>query len=373
MRVCLFTPVFLPTLGGVGIVVHQLASFLTQEGHQVTVMVHKRRGEDSGIVLPYRVVRCRRPFSKRFGFRQVIFYLMWEKVSRGLDILHCHAAYPQGYIGATFKRIFKTPLIITSHGDLIKGERIREDAKLAERAKKAMSVSDAVTAISHYMKEESMEAGAPEEKIHTIPNGVDLEEFESEEKFIFKTPYIFSMGILRKVKGFDILIRAFRQVKKVHPEISLMIGGGGKEKESLKKLADALRLGDSIHFLDVVLGKEKIKLLKGCEFYVCSALREEPFSNSTLEAFASGKTVVASDIGGIPDLVRDGINGLLVPPGDSDLLAKRMIELLDKPALVLKMSTHARETSKQFDLKMTMSQYLHLYEKLLNQQRIPNN
>jgi glycosyltransferase involved in cell wall biosynthesis len=365
MRICLFTPIFLPTLGGVGVVVHQLASFLTERGHQVTVLAHKRRGE-SRIKVPYRVFRYWRPLSKRFGVHQIIVYLVWEKMRRGVDILHCHSAYPQGYIGASFKKMYKIPLVITSHGDIIKGERIREETRLAKRAEKAMRVADAVTALSHYMEEESIDAGAPEEKIYYIPNGVDLKEFESEEKFIFKTPYLFSMGILRKVKGFDILIRAFREVKQIYPEISLLIGGEGKEKDSLKKLAYDLNLEDSIHFLGMVSGKEKIKLLKGCEFYVCSAIGGEPFSNSTLEAFASGKTAVVSQVGGIPDIVEDGINGLLVPQGNPDRLARKMIELLGKPSLIQKMSANAHQKSKEFDLEITMSKYLHLYEKILN-------
>jgi glycosyltransferase involved in cell wall biosynthesis len=366
MRVCLFTPIFLPTLGGVGIVVHQLATFLTRRGHRVTVLTHRRKEKSNQLDLPYRVFRYSRPFSKRFGVEQMVFHLLWEKMTRGFNILHCHSAYPQGYVGALFKKIYNVPLVITSHGDLIKGERTREEERFARRAKEALELADAVTAVSYYMKGESMEAGASEDKIHLIPNGVDLTEFRSEEKFIFKTPYIFSMGILRKVKGFDILIRAFEEVKKFRPEVSLLIGGEGKEEGPLKKLVQEFKLGDRVYFLGPVFGREKVKLLKGCEFYVCSAIREEPFSNSILEAFASGKTAVASEVGGVPDLVKDGVNGLLVPPGNPDLLAKRMVELLDKPSLTQKLSADAQAISKQFDLEITMGRYLHLYEKLFN-------
>jgi len=366
MRICQFTPIFLPTLGGVGGVIHQLAFFLTEAGHQVTVLAPQRRGENVRLDVPYRIVRYQRPSSKRFGVHQMLFYLIWEKAKRGFDILHCHAAYPQGYIGASFKKIFKTPLVITSYGDLVKGERVREDALLAKRARKALKLADAVTAVSHFMKDESIEAGASEETTYDIPNGVHLKDFRSEDKFVFDKPYLFSMGIIRKVKGFDILIRAFQEVKRVHPELSLFIAGVGKELESLKKLTDDLNLQDSIHFLGFLSDQEKIKMLKGCEFYVCSAIREEPFSNSTLEAFASGKTVVASNVGGVPDLVEDQITGLLVPPGDPQLLARKLIDLLDHPALIRKMSTNANHKAKEFSLEITMNKYLRLYEELLN-------
>ena len=296
----------------------------------------------------------------------MLFYLIWEKMMRGFDILHCHSAYPQGYVGASFKKIFKTPLVITSYGDLVKGERVREDPLLSKRAKSALKRADAVTAVSHYMREESMEAGASKETTYYIPNGVSLKAFQSEEKFGFDKPYLFSMGIIRKVKGFDVLIRAFREVKRAHPELSLFIAGVGKEKDSLKKLTYDLNLQDSIHFLDFLTDEEKVKLLKGCEFYVCSAIREEPFSNSTLEAFASGKTVVASNVGGVPDLVKDRVTGLLVPPGDPDLLAKKLIELLDHPTLLREMSMNANNKSKEFGLEITMNKYLRLYEEILN-------
>ena len=366
MRICQFTPIFLPTLGGVGGVIHQLAFFLTEAGHHVTVLAPKRRGESVKMDVPYRIFRYQRPSSKRFGVHQMLFYLIWEKMMRGFDILHCHSAYPQGYVGASFKKMFQTPLVITSYGDLVKGERVREDALLAKRAKRALKRADAVTAVSHYMKEESIEAGASEEKTYYIPNGVDLKDFRSEEKFVFDKPYLFSMGIIRKVKGFDVLIRAFQEVKRAHPELSLFIAGVGKEMEGLKKLTDDLHLQDSIHFLGVLSDKEKVKMLKGCEFYVCSAIREEPFSNSTLEAFASGKTVVASNVGGVPDLVEDQITGLLVPPGDPDLLARKLIDLLDHPALIREMSLNANNKSREFSLEITMNKYLRLYEDVLS-------
>lgn len=322
------------------------------------------------IEVPYRVFRYPRPSSKRYGFEQTILYLIWEKIMRGLDLLHCHAAYPHGYVGALYKKIMGTPLIITSHGDLIKGTRARENRRFARRITKAFQLADAVTAVSYYMKEQSLDAGAQGKKILVIPNGIDLKEFQTEERFIFKAPYLFSMGILRKVKGFDILIQAFKEVKKNFPQISLLIGGGGKEEGRLKELAHDLGMNESIHFLGVVSGRDKIKLLKGCEFYICSAIAEEPFSNSSLEAFASGKTVVASNVGGIPELVSDGVNGLLVSPSNVDLLAKRIIELLRQPSLIQKMSLNAQQKSKEFDLEIVMNKYLQLYEKILN---LPSN
>jgi len=366
MRVCLFTPVFIPTMGGVGIVVHQLASFLREEGHEVTVIVHKRRGESPPTDLPYRVFRYRRPFSQRVGVEQMLVYLTWEKLFKGFDILHCHSVYPHGYIGAIFKKLFNTPLVITSHGDIVKGSRAREDARLAKRVRKAMEGADAVTALSHYMKGESIDSGAREQKIDLIPNGVDLREFQSEEKFVSKTPYIFSMGILRRVKGFDVLIDAFERVKTRHPDISLLIGGEGKERGGLEKLVCDLNLKERVHFLGAVSGMEKIRLLKGCEFYVCAAIAEEPFSNSTLEAFAAGKAVVASHVGGVPDLVEDGRTGRLVPPGNPDVLAEKMIELLHHPALVRTLSSQALIKSKAFDVRLIMRNYLNIYGRLLN-------
>jgi len=362
----LFTPVFLPTLGGVGIVVHQLASFLADGGHQVTVLAPRRRGESNPTGVSYRILRYRRPFSKRFGIHQLLIYLMWEKTVRGFDILHCHSAYPQGYVGASFKKIFKTPLVITSHGDLVEGERVREERLLSGRTRRALKLADAVTAVSHYMQGQSIDAGAPAGIVSCIPNAVDLKLFGPGEKFVLGKPYLYSMGIIRKVKGFDVLIRAFKEVRRVHPGVDLVIAGEGKEKERLKKLARDLNLGECIHFLGPVTDEEKAKLLKGCDFYVCAALREEPFSNSTLEAFASGKTVVASNVGGIPDLVKDRVTGLLVPPGDPDLLAKKIIGLLDNPALISDMARNAHGTSREFGLEITMNKYALLYEDLLN-------
>jgi glycosyltransferase involved in cell wall biosynthesis len=126
-----------------------------------------------------------------------------------------------------------------------------------------------------------------------------------------------------------------------------------------------LALRDRVVFLGLLTGREKVRLLKGCEFYVCSAIAEEPFSNSTLEAFAAGKTVIASCIGGIPDVVKDGVNGLLVNPGDAGLLAEKIVALINDRELIRRLSLNSHVTARAYDTAVVMEKYLRLYEQII--------
>src|SRR3990172_8314161 len=102
MRICHFTSTFLPRVGGVEMVVSNLARCQHEMGHEVVVLTPRIRGIDNSVTVPYRVVQYQRPSSKRYLTRQVLVRLLWEHAKRPFDVLHCHSAYPHGYVGSTF-------------------------------------------------------------------------------------------------------------------------------------------------------------------------------------------------------------------------------------------------------------------------------
>src|SRR5512143_128458 len=129
MRILFYTASFLPTVGGAEQMLHYLASSMTARGHQATVLAPVVRNADNAVEAGYKVVRYQRPSSKRFGVRQVLLYLVREKLRGGFDVLHCHGAYPPGYVGASYKRLFDTPFVIRPHGaDILPGEHIQANA-----------------------------------------------------------------------------------------------------------------------------------------------------------------------------------------------------------------------------------------------------
>ncbi|MFH1038813.1 MAG: glycosyltransferase [PVC group bacterium] len=150
--------------------------------------------------------------------------------------------------------------------------------------------------------------------------------------------YILYFGRLAEEKGVDVLIRAMRYI----PEVSLKIVGEGDQEKMLKELARRLGLRN-IEFLQPGWGEYLDGVLKRSRFVVLPAKWYENIPYTILQSFLSGKAVIGSNRGGIPELVRDGVFGLLVPPGESRTLAGRIKELWDDPARAVSMGAAARQ------------------------------
>jgi glycosyltransferase involved in cell wall biosynthesis len=226
---------------------------------------------------------------------------LWHHFKYRFDILHCHGVYPPGYVGASFHRITGVPFVITPHGGDIEENKkgLIINSRITSRIKKAFSMAQAITAISSDTKNRILQLGAVPDKVYIIPNGVSLDDFQVNHVFLEKNPddepYILYLGGLRKIKGVDILLRAFSIIKKDFPRLKLKIAGDGKEINNLKALSVELGISKHIDFLGIVHGVYKIELLQNALFLVCPS-RYESFGIVILEALASGIPVIAGSV-----------------------------------------------------------------------------
>jgi glycosyltransferase involved in cell wall biosynthesis len=338
MNLCLYTATFLPTIGGAELVLHELASALTAQGHGVSVLAPYVRRADNRVQTSYRLRRYQRPSSKRFGARQVLLYLLHEYWRRPFDVLHCHGAYPPAYVGAAFKRLLRRPLVVRPHGsDILPGEFIRADPGLERRLRGALAAADRVIAQSAYLAREILALGVPEANIRLIPNGVHVANFQLPAPSPpWPFPYVLALGSFSPKKGFDVLLRAFALVATEDSSSHLVIAGTGREQSTYMTLVREHALDERVHFVGVVQGADKVALYQHCQFFVCPS-RREPFASVNLEALAAGKPLVATAVGGNVEVVVDHGNGFLVPPEDPQALAAHMLTLLQDPGLRLRM------------------------------------
>lgn len=327
MRIGFYTFSFLPTIGGAEILLHALAESLTERGHEVTVWAPTVRGKDNRVAGRYRLCRYTRPSSKRFGARQTLLGLLLETWGRRLDVLHCHGAYPAGYVGAAFARLTGTPLLIRPHGaDILPGEWIDRDPRLAARMRRSLLAAAAVVAQGQSLAGRLRELGVPAGRLRIIHNGVRLPVGGASE--LPAEPSILAMGSLSTKKGFDILLQAFRMVRQRLPEVRLTIAGDGPEGPRLRELAGSLGIMDAVAFPGFVTGEAKAALFSRARIFVSSS-RREPFANVILEAAAAERPIVASRVGGNVEMVEDEVSGLLVEPEDPEGLAKAILRLLE--------------------------------------------
>lgn len=175
-------------------------------------------------------------------------------------------------------------------------------------------------------------------RIVAIPNFVDLADYAGGEE----RGYYLYIGRLLREKGIDILIRAAASLGRG----TLRIVGEGPDDEALRALAG--RLGaDNVRFDGYLSGEALRETLAGASFVVLPSRWYENLPFSIMEAFAMGKPVVATDIGGIPEMVEDGENGFLFPLGDADALADRIGRMLDDPDQRKRMGERAREKAER--------------------------
>lgn len=195
------------------------------------------------------------------------------------------------------------------------------------------------------------------EAVYSIPNPVTLPVRELDESVgpLDASHNIVAMGRLAPQKGFDLLIRAFAQCAMKYPGLSLVILGEGEGREDLVRLAKGLGIANRVSMPGTI--KDPTKLLRQADLFVLSS-RFEGFPNALLEAMASGLPVVSFDCPTGPrEIIRDGVDGILVPPEDVEALAAAVDRLMSDEAERRRLALRAAEVTERFELEKVMAMW----------------
>lgn len=296
--------------------------------------------------------------------------LIREHSRRHFDIVHAHMAYPTGYIAVKLKKRLKSPVVITSHkGDIIPESRYRQRFITRKRMCWALEKADAATAVSSELKNIIDELSLNEAKSFVIPNGVDVPDDtpglmpESCARVADKN-FMLTLGRLHHYKGLDVLLDAINMLVKQGIEIPrLVIAGDGRELQNLQRQAAALGLDNVVVFAGPVFGDRKTWLLRNCRFFLQPS-RAEGMPLTILEAMVFGKVVIGTKIGGICELVKNGLTGFLAEPNDAASLSRAILTLIQQREIQM-MQNNAREFASQMTWPVIADRYLELYQRLL--------
>jgi glycogen synthase len=375
----LLSPItYFPRAGGVATSVRHIARGLTERGHRVVVATPKLGPEDPELDLVDGIPVHRFPFA--FPVR-----LLWAMSPGGIgpfcrqgprdfgrlvqlcarervDIVDLQSLtgpnLPYLVLAA---RLGRRSLVATLRGSEF--TRLSTDRVRRALLRSTLRQSAAVVAVSHRVAAEAARF-CPEvsDRIVRIPTAVRTDEYRSVVPFPFEFPYLLSLGRLNGLKGHDVLLSAFRRVVDSHPDIHLVIAGDGPQRARLHAVTLALGLKNRVAFLGEI-GRERVpQLLAGCRFLVLSSW-SEGIPNVILEAMASGKAVVATTVGGVPEVIQDPGGGRLVPPGDPTELAQAMSTLLRDPGLCAAIGEAGRVFVRaHHDVDRIVDQYEAVYQ-----------
>ena len=237
--------------------------------------------------------------------------------------------------------------------------------------------ASACIAVSEAVRDSFDQCRIDTSKFHVISNGIDLQSYlkwvnleKTCKQYDIQqgSPLILGAGRLSKEKGFDVLVQAMREVRIKIPDAQLVIAGEGVEQAVLQELAAEHQI--KVKFVGYV--SDLVPLLRASDIVVVPS-REEGQGFVAIEAMACAKPVAASDVGGLPQTVRNNRTGVLFPVGDSEALARTLVKLLNDPERRRELGAEGRvQVKKSYLLKDMIAKTENLYDKIYKDNLSPS-
>jgi glycosyltransferase involved in cell wall biosynthesis len=260
-------------------------------------------------------------------------------------------------------RLARVPVVIGSQRQL--GDLLTPRQRAAQSA--VLRFSDRVVCNSRAVADLLSQRGLPRHKLTVIPNGLSKEAFAEAMPALPHIPGVLRVGLIARmndpVKNHAVLLRAAARLKEKFPTAEYLFVGDGHLRHGLEQMAWKLGLADRVRFMGE--RHDIPAILAAMDISVVASLSES-LSNVILESMAAAKPVVATPVGGNPELVRDGETGVLVPPNDENKLAEALAFLLAQPSLREELGRKAQSVARaQFGMERVRDQYEQLYAALV--------
>lgn len=365
-----------PTFGGSGVVATELGKALADLGHNIHFIATSqpaRLDAFSQNIFYHEVSFAEYPLFKYAPYEsalagKIVDVALYEK----LDILHVHYAIPHAATGFMAKQIlaskgYHLPVVTTLHGTDI--TLVGKDPALRPVVTFSIDNSDAVTAVSHSLKQDTIDNFGIQQSIEVIPNFIDFKRFSKTNKDHFKQliapnneKVIVHISNFRKVKRVKDVIQMFHILNKEMPAKLLMVGDG-PERQGAELLCRELGDCADIRFL----GKqEKVEeILAIADVFVLPS-ESESFGLAALEAMACQVPVISSNAGGLAEVNIHGETGFLAKVGDYESMAAFAIDMLKNPSQHQQFKENALARAKQFDIQNIISLYENVYQEVKN-------
>lgn len=380
-KLLIATGIYRPDIGGPATIIGELKQSLADNGYAVKVITYS---EASSQDTDASVVRVKK---NKFYSKPIYFVrLFWLSLSA--DLIYATDTYSVGYFVYLLKRFCRKPYILRFAGDsawetafatglttdYITAFQANKQSGKIERLKarraKILCSADKVIAVSGFMSQVAQAIGVKAEKIQIIYNSVDFEHYQELDRQEFFRQYglsvddklIMTACRLTPWKGVDTLIRALDDLRQTMP-VKLMILGDGSEKEKLQILVQELGVEKQVIFAGIISQAEMIGYLGCADVFVLNTYYEG-LSHTLLEAIKAGTPIIATSVGGNPEVIQSGVNGLLVEY-NNELQIKEAIKLiLNDQNLAERFTTEALKQSAKFSWAKVIKQTIETINKI---------
>ena len=367
--------VLYPTFGGSGIVATELGKALSKKGHEIHFITYSepvRLGELRKNIFYHEVRTSDYPLFKFTPYEQVLTSKLVDVVKfERLDLLHVHYAIPHASAAYMAQQIlkdqgFEIPFVTTLHGTDI--TLVGKDPSFEPVINFSINKSNRVTAVSENLKKETFELFDIKNNIEVIPNFICLKEYKMDNNDYYKKRFapnnekvICHVSNFRKVKRIEDVIIAFEGISK-EMDVKLLLVGDGPERARLEQISRNSKFSKNIFFLGSL--KSTKEVLNISDLFMLPSSKES-FGLSALEAMACGVPVIASESGGIPEIVLHGESGLLNSVRDTYQMTKNALKLLSNEPLLKSFKSNAYRQAMKFDIELILPKYEKLYEECI--------
>lgn len=364
-----------PTFGGSGVVATELGKALAAKGHQVHFITYSqpvRLDYFTENIFYHEVVVSDYPLFDYQPYELVLTSKMVDVVmNEKLDLLHVHYAIPHASAAYMAQRILadkgiKLPFITTLHGTDI--TLVGRDSSFEPVITFAINHSNAVTAVSESLKQDTLKYFAINNDVQVIPNFIRLEEYgqasQNCQRHMFAPngeKIMVHVSNFRKVKRVEDVLHVFDRVRK-QVKTKLILVGDGPERANIDKLCRELNTCDDIISLGKVVNPSEV--LSVADLFILPS-ETESFGLSALEAMASHVPVISTNTGGLPEVNINGVTGFTSNVGDVDDMAANAVKILSDEVTLQQFKHRAFEQAQKFDLHTILPMYEEMYTAVL--------
>lgn len=351
---------------------HKWVRYFVERGHEIYVISFEKGQIEGAKVHTLQLPVLVR--SATFPLKLASIYRI-KMLIRNLkpDVLHAHYVTNYGFFGALCNY---EPFVVTALGSDILS--VTTESPLIRGIKKLITTyvakkADVVTVDSNSLRKEIVKFGAPIEKVNIISHGASLKQFNPNKKFaLFKktmnippaAEIVVSTRNFEKVYDIETVIKTIPEVNRIKPNAYFLVIGEGTQKKYLQKLAEGLNAQKHVKFLGKIPNQEVAAVLANSNIYVSTSLSDST-SVSLLEAMASQLPVVVTDIEGNREWIRNGENGFIIPKSNPELLAEKIIQLLNDKSVAERFGVRNREiVEEKANFDKEMARVEKIYEQL---------